>query len=137
MTVGSLQNELREAIVLAQTRNVSLLTLVTALSGCQYQTDGSKEAMTAGQTVAVSAAELTKIGLAFQNYEVTVGKPPAKAEDLQPFLKDTAVERDAYSKLRRGDVLFVWGSSSKIMPAGPASTVLAYAKDVPTNGGLV
>jgi hypothetical protein len=109
---------------------------VVLMASCQSR--NSAPAAKGGSTAnAVTAAELGKIGFAFAGYEDGFKKGPASAADLQPFLKDSAVEREAWKKLSDGTIVFAWKATSKTMPAGPANTVLAYGRDVPASGGLV
>ncbi len=118
---------------------IASVLFLAAVSGCQKTGPGgaSPSASPTGSAGTVTVAELSKIGLAFQSYEDSFRKGPAAAADLQPFLKDMQVERDAYQKLSQGEVVFLWGASMKKMPKGPSATAVAYAKDVPTQGGLV
>jgi hypothetical protein len=112
-------------------RHAGFLLAVVLIAGCQ-----SRPSSPAAKG-AVTAAELGKIGFAFAGYEDSFKKGPASAADLQPFLKDGAVEREAHKKLSDGTIVFAWKATSKSMPAGPANTVLAYGRDVPASGGLV
>lgn len=81
--------------------------------------------------------DLKVVGLAFHNFsDANPGKVPTKAEDLDPYIGEN---RDVARALKEGKIVFLWGASMKdIMKAGSTSdTVLAYEKDVPTQGGLV
>jgi hypothetical protein len=116
-------------------RHAGFVLAIVLIAGCQSR--NAPAPARAGATSAVTAAELGKIGFAFAGYEDSLKKGPASAADLQPFLRDGAVEREAHRKLSDGTIVFIWKATSKTMPAGPAMTVLAYGRDVPASGGLV
>src|SRR5262245_12241618 len=86
---------------------------------------------------AVTAADLGKLGFAIASYEDGLKKAPGAAADLKPFLASSAQEVETFQKVADGRVVVIWGAPAKGMKAGPAMTVLAYARDVPTAGGLV
>lgn len=113
------------------------MLLCVLVTGCQQKADPTKTGAVKPSASAVTSAELNKIGLAFQNHEVTLNKAPAKVEDLKPFLRDMDVEKSAYQKLAQGDVVLLWNTTTKGMKSGASNTVLAYEKSVPNSGGLV
>jgi len=83
---------------------------------------------------AVTANELKQIGLAYHNYvDANKGKPPAKGEDLAPYLENNKKLVDA---LKSGDVVFVFGVGLLDMKDGTSNTVLAYPKGADKEGGL-
>jgi hypothetical protein len=103
-----------------------------AMVGCHSQTGSAL----AGKT-SVTAADLGKLGFAIAGYEDSFKKGPASAADLKPFMESTLQDRAALQRVTDGDVVVLWGASMKAMKAGPAATIIAYARDVPTAGGLV
>ena len=63
------------------------------------------------------------------------GHPPARLADLDPF---QAKYTEAYNSVKSGDHVVLWGTPIKIeKDAGKQELVLAYGKDVPTDGGSV
>jgi hypothetical protein len=80
--------------------------------------------------------ELKAIGLAYHNFNDSQNKGPARAEDLEPFLKDWP---EAYQHVKDGTYVFFWNVSIPDMVKGGGSHqyVLAYPKDAPDKGGPV
>jgi len=71
----------------------------------------------------------------------TTGDPPAGLSDLDPFQKKW---REAYNSVKSGDFIVLWGTPinwgkpSKMKgDVQEPEMVLAYGKDVPTDGGYV
>jgi hypothetical protein len=92
----------------------------------------------------VSPAEVERLSIAdvaelYRVYSFTKKKPPEKLADLRPFEQGSPA---GYRALRSGDVVLLYGAT---MPdaelEGPAKSgsdeVLAYQKQVPTDGGQV
>ena len=77
---------------------------------------------------------LKQIGLAYHNHLSATGKAPAQAEDLAPYLENDA---RLVGALKDGSYVFLFGVHIKDMVKGTSNTVLAYEKDVPTQGGVV
>jgi hypothetical protein len=64
-----------------------------------------------------------------------LGHPPARLSDLNSF---QAKYPEVYDLVKSGDLVVLWGTPIKMeKDAGKADMVLAYAKDVPTDGGNV
>jgi hypothetical protein len=79
--------------------------------------------------------DLKQIVLAYHNHvDANRGRPPARAEDLGPF-----VENDAriLGALKSGEYVILWNSTFQAMTAGTSNTVLGYEKQTPEKGGLV
>jgi hypothetical protein len=63
------------------------------------------------------------------------GHPPARLSDLDPF---QAKYPEVYNLVKSGDLVVLWGTPVDMeKDAGKSEMVLAYGKDVPTNGGYV
>jgi hypothetical protein len=105
---------------------LALLPAVLFASGCGVRTAASRQKV---------ANDLRQIGLAYHNYNNERMKGPDRAEDLQPFLRDAPP--DVYQSLASGRYVFIYGVKLTDMQAGPATTVVGYEKDAPTQGGNV
>jgi hypothetical protein len=104
-----------------------LLILGLALPGCWKIQQAAERAQRSN--------DLKAIGLAYHNYlDSHQGQAPTRAADLQPYL--TEFPRSIQG-LNDGSIVFLYGVRVVEMPEGTSKTVLAYDKDVPTNGGLV
>jgi len=63
------------------------------------------------------------------------GHPPARLSDLDLF---QAKYPEVYNLVKSGDLVVLWGTPIKMeKEAGMPEMVLAYGKDVPTDGGYV
>jgi hypothetical protein len=63
------------------------------------------------------------------------GHPPARLSDLDPFQSKYP---EVYQSVKSGDLVVLWGTPLKTeKDAGKPELVLAYGKDVPTDGGYV
>jgi hypothetical protein len=63
------------------------------------------------------------------------GHPPARLADLDPF---QAKYPEVYNLVKSGDLVVLWGTPIDMeKDAGKLEMVLAYGRDVPTNGGYV
>jgi hypothetical protein len=84
----------------------------------------------------VSGDEMKEIGVAYKKYCDAAGQPPAKAEQLSPYLDNNKRLVDA---LKDKDIVFFYNvPMNKVgLPAGASHTVLAYEKKTPTKGGWV
>jgi hypothetical protein len=64
--------------------------------------------------------------------ERKTGHPPTRLSDLDPFQAKYA---EAYNSVKSGDHVVLWGTPIK--KGGEPEMVVAYGKDVPTDGGYV
>jgi hypothetical protein len=63
------------------------------------------------------------------------GNPPARLADLDPFQTKYP---EAYHSVKSGDHVVLWGTPiKKTGDVGKPEMVLAYGKNVPTDGGYV
>jgi hypothetical protein len=84
--------------------------------------------------LAIRQNQLKMLGLAYHNFVDASKKPPAKMEELAPYLEKDAKLTDA---LTQGRCVVIWKSTFQAMKAGAANTILGYEKDAPASGGLV
>jgi hypothetical protein len=78
--------------------------------------------------------DLKHIGMAFHNYNDKYrGKGPPNADALKEFLEG---DTPAYRGLKDGRYVFVW-NARLLDNIGEPPAVLAYQKDVPSQGGVV
>jgi hypothetical protein len=86
----------------------------------------------------VTANDLKQLGIAYHNFlDVSKGKSaPAKAEDLEPFL-DQKVREKILGFLKSGQIAFIYNVRIAEMIMGTSSTLVAYEKNTPEDGGPV
>ncbi len=115
-----------------------MLVGLVSLVGCgpSNTPGGTASGATTGSGKA-TAADLGKLGFALAGYEDGFKKGPASASDLKAFMDSNPQDQAAYRRVADGDIVVLWGTSTKGQKSGPAATVAAYARDVPTAGGLV
>jgi hypothetical protein len=78
--------------------------------------------------------DLKQIGLAYHNYVSAMGKPPASAADIEPYLeKDSKVP----AALKDGTYVVYWNVKFTDLTNGTSNTLLGYEKDAPAQGGAV
>jgi hypothetical protein len=104
-----------------------LLAVALTLPGCGRIQEAAQRAQRTN--------DLKAIGLAYHNYVDKYGKAPTQAGDLAEFLAGEFPR--SVQDLNDGSVVFLYGVRPNEMVDGASQTVLAYDKDVPTNGGLV
>jgi len=75
--------------------------------------------------------ELQEIGYLYKSYETDKSKPPARLKDFEPMEVGFP---NGYQALKSGQCVAVWGVPLK---GADSQTVLAYRKEVPSQGGLV
>ena len=79
--------------------------------------------------------DLLEVGKLLRIAARQTGDPPAQLSDLEPF---KAKYLEAYNAVNSGDFVVVWETPIEIGgDGGKPEMVLAYGKDVPTNGGYV
>jgi hypothetical protein len=76
--------------------------------------------------------DLKQIALSYLNFAST-GRSPSRLEDLTD-LKQEAPK--VYQAIADGQYVVLWNANLRT-PAGTSNTILAYAKEVPTQGGVV
>jgi hypothetical protein len=104
-----------------------LLAVIALILGC----GGIRQAAEKQKRV----NQLKAIGLAYHNCNDATGRGPTGVQDLRPYL--TGFE-DAYQAVQNGDIVVYWNAIIPgDFPKGTGSTVLAYDKNVPANGGPV
>jgi hypothetical protein len=86
------------------------------------------------QANARTANDLKQIGLAYHLCIDGTGRPPAKAEDLAPFMCN---DKRLVDLLKNEDIVFFYRVGIAQMTNGTSKTILAYDKEVPDKGGLV
>src|SRR5262245_36322602 len=74
--------------------------------------------------------DLKQIALSYLNFAST-GRSPSRLEDLTD-LKQEAPK--VYQAIADGQYVVLWNANLRT-PAGTSNTILAYAKEVPTQGG--
>jgi hypothetical protein len=79
--------------------------------------------------LAVQKRELAEIHDCYTNYLKTNERPPTELSQLKKY---EAAYSAGLAALKDGKYIVVWGVKGK-----DAGTLLAYEKDVPTNGGVV
>src|SRR5262249_45310017 len=84
----------------------------------------------------VTEKDMKAIGLAYHNYLDAKAKPPAKAEDLAPYLPKADAKR-LVEALKSAEVKFIYNVRVVDMTAGSSNTVVAYVKGIEKAGGLV
>lgn len=77
---------------------------------------------------------LRHIGLAYHRFLSDKRRAPASAAELQPFL---ATSPSAWTRLDKGEVVFIFNVALDDMSQGPGNTVVAYERQTPSAGGLV
>ena len=81
---------------------------------------------------------LRGVGELCRHYQTAKQKPPAKLTDLASL---SSVEANAYSELASGKIVLLYGASlpnlNEEPGEGPDDEVLAYAAEVPQDGGKV
>jgi hypothetical protein len=78
--------------------------------------------------------DLKQIGLFYQQYADTNGKPPANQQDFLGYIQREA--RELAQHLQDGWYVVYWKVNPATLPAGTSNTVLAYQSDLPTSGGM-
>jgi hypothetical protein len=74
-----------------------------------------------------------EVGIAYTNYCKHKGKAPESLNELRSTFRSP---RDART-VEDGTVIVIYGVAPEDMPQGPAVTIVAYEKVVPTDGGYV
>jgi hypothetical protein len=77
---------------------------------------------------------LKQIALAYHSHSDAAKNPPAKMEDLKPYLKDSP---GVYESLEKGQIVCYYGVGILSMTQGTSNTILAYERNVPEKGGPV
>jgi hypothetical protein len=75
---------------------------------------------------------LKQFGLAYLNYNDSMGAGPSKADDLAPFVEN---DQKLLNILKSGEIVLIY--DVKLGPKEGADVVLGYVKDAPTKGGPV
>jgi hypothetical protein len=79
--------------------------------------------------------DLKQLVIAYHNYLASNNnKPPQKPEDLLPYIEN---DQRLLTAMKSGQLVFLFGVSTKDMVAGTVNTVLVYERDVTTKGGFV
>lgn len=108
------------------------LAFALAITGCGQGTkpDTSPDA--------VNSQALREVGEMYRLYSVTKKKPPTKADDCK---NSQPVAPAGFRAAKDGTVVVLWGATmgdtSEEGSKDPDDVILAYAKDVPENGGPV
>jgi hypothetical protein len=109
----------------------TVLASFTAL-GCGGGKGGGGGGGASGDPAA--ANDLKQIGLAYHNYgDKYRGKGPPNADALKEFLEG---DTPPYRGLKDGRYVFVW-NARLLDNVGEPPAILAYQKDVPSQGGVV
>jgi hypothetical protein len=108
----------------------SLCVVVLAglvLTGCGGVRNAAKRAE--------ESNHLKEIAIAYHNYNEEYKKGPSKAEDLAPYVENPKAKQALLS----GQFEIIWDVRivDVLRTGGTSTTVLAYAKDTPTSGGMV
>jgi hypothetical protein len=99
---------------------------LSALAGCSSRPRGE---------VARQYTLLEDVSDLLHSAAATARRPPAKLADLDRF---QSMYPRGYDAIKSGAVVVLWGTPLKGEgQAGKGETVVAYEKDVPTNGGYV
>jgi hypothetical protein len=125
---------------------VSLLLVPVSCSGKDKKeddkkgADGGKKGDDGGKKGASESKDLESVASALLKYYDDNEKPAKTVDDLKPYLKKYP-ETEAYvDKIKSGDVVPVWGVTTKSLfasPGGPGAYVILYEKDADTKGGYV
>jgi len=79
--------------------------------------------------------DLQELKLLLRAAAKRIGHPPARLADLDLFQSKYP---EVYDLVKSGDLVVVWGTPIKMeKDAGKPELVLAYGRDVPTDGGYV
>jgi hypothetical protein len=82
----------------------------------------------------VATDYLKQIALAYHSHSDAAKKPPAKMDDLRPYLKDSP---GVYESLEKGQIVCYYGAALLSLTQGTSNTILAYERNVPEKGGPV
>ena len=107
---------------------------VLFLAGCSGGSSGGGGGFPDPRQEQRDKDDLRTLGIAFHDMEFSSPKPPAKPDDLGPSVKN---DQRLLGRLRSGEIVFLYNVRLVQMTDGATNTILAYLKDVPTNGGLV
>jgi hypothetical protein len=110
---------------------VFILGVATVLASCTAL--GCGRGGGGGRNDPAATADLTQIGLGYHNYLDRNRKGPANAEEFRPYLGDNP---GPYQGLKDGRYVFIWNARLSDNP-DTHEVVLAYHKDVPSQGGPV
>jgi hypothetical protein len=115
----------------AQRSGVLLVALMAATCGC-----GSSTVTVTGADM--ESSTLNELGESYRMYQIGNKKPPTKPADLAKLESQAG---NAVAAVKKGDLLVGWGATLPDTSEEPgkvsSSEVLAYGKDVPTQGGQV
>jgi hypothetical protein len=115
---------------------LALILGVFFLAGCSGGGSGGGGGFPDPRQEQRDKEDLRTLGIAFHDMDFSSPKPPAKPDDLGPSVKN---DQRLLGRLRSGEIVFLYNVrlDQMIAGAGATNTILAYLKDVPTNGGWV
>ncbi len=112
--------------------------LAIAIATCLAQAGCGGSSNTPLTPEKLNDVKLREVGELYRVYQINSKKPPKSLKDLAPYANATLT---AYETLRKGDVVVRYGATLPDTEEEPKSTgateVLAYLKDVPSQGGPV
>jgi hypothetical protein len=93
--------------------------------------------VSARQEKASIEADLKLLVLAYNLHNLDTKMGPTKAEDLAPYFDPENRNQRLLPALKSGQIQFQYNVSIAyiVKTTGPAKTILAYEKDLPTKGG--
>jgi len=111
------------------TRLAAVFAAACLLAGCSLRSGGDGGPTDEGYTLLQDVNDLLRAAAG------ATGRPPSKFADLNPH---QATFPRAHAAIKSGSVVVVWGTPLKGEgEAGRDDAVVAYQKDVPTEGGYV